>query len=208
MLTSYARLLHLSTSVGKVPGMTESTRKPGKSDRTRAAILAAAQELFAAQGYDRTTVRDIAARAAIDPAMVIRYFGGKEELFARAAVFDLRLPDLAGLPRGELGPALVAHFLDVWEGAVGTGGLPVLLRSAAATPSAAGKLNAIFAEQVAPALAPIAGADAAARAGLVSTQLLGLALCRYVLKLPPVVALPRERIVRDLGATIQRYLDG
>jgi AcrR family transcriptional regulator len=187
--------------------MAERSGRPSKSERTRAAILAAAEGLFAAQGYDRTTIRDIAAGAAIDPAMVIRYFGSKEDLFARAAVFDLRLPAVAGLPRGEVGAALVAHFLDVWEGDVGNGGLPVLLRSAASTPSAAEKLNAVFAEQVMPALAPIAGRDAAARAGLVATQLLGLALCRYVLKLPPVVALPRDRIVRDLGATIQRYLD-
>ena len=94
--------------------MTE-TAKPTKSDRTRAAILAAARELFAAQGYERTTVRDVAAKAEIDPAMVIRYFGSKDGLFARAAVFDLRLPDLGAIERAELGPVLVGHFLDVWE---------------------------------------------------------------------------------------------
>ena len=64
----------------------ESSGLPGsarKSERTRAAILKAAQELFAELGYARTTVRDIAARAAIDPAMVMRYFGSKDALFAR-----------------------------------------------------------------------------------------------------------------------------
>ena len=83
-------------------------------------ILAAARELFAAQGYERTTVRDIAARAEIDPALVIRYFGSKDGLFARAAVFDLRLPDLARRWTAPAsGEALVRHFLDVWEGDAG-----------------------------------------------------------------------------------------
>ena len=59
--------------------------KSTKSDRTRAQILAAAQALFAEHGYQNTTIRDVAARASIDPAMVIRYFQSKDELFARAA---------------------------------------------------------------------------------------------------------------------------
>ena len=83
--------------------MTDSTEKPAKSDRTRAAILAAAQELFAEQGYERTTVRDIAARAAIDPAMVIRYFGSKDGLFARAASSTCALPDLGSVERASWG---------------------------------------------------------------------------------------------------------
>jgi AcrR family transcriptional regulator len=177
-----------------------------KSDRTRATILAAARSLFAAQGYERTTVREIAARAEIDPALVVRYFGGKEALFAQAADFDLDLPPLADLPPDSRGRTLVAHFLKVWESA--DAGLPVLLRSAASNPAAADRLNAIFAAQVAPALARILPApDAPRRAGLVSTQLLGLALCRYVLRLPPVVAIPHAEVVETVGATVQRYLD-
>ena len=74
--------------------MTDRPAKTAKSQRTKAAILKAAQQLFADQGYERATVRDIAARAAIDPAMVIRYFGSKEGLFAQATAFDLKLPDL------------------------------------------------------------------------------------------------------------------
>jgi AcrR family transcriptional regulator len=189
--------------------MADRERKPGKSDRTRAAILAAAQELFAEQGYERTTVRDVAARAGIDPALVIRYFDGKEGLFARAAVFDLALPDPAGIDRAELGPVLVRHFLEIWEGPGSGGGMTILLRSAASNPVAAEKLQEVFASQVLPALARATGAaDASARVGLVASQLLGIALSRYVLKLPPVVALPPERIIREVGETVQRYLDG
>src|ERR671917_219946 len=60
----------------------------------REAILGAARARFAADGYDRATVRAIAADAGIDPSMVMRYFGSKRQLFALTAEFDLRLPDL------------------------------------------------------------------------------------------------------------------
>lgn len=189
--------------------MTDSTARARKSDRTRAAILAAAEALFAANGFERTTVRDIAERAAIDPAMVIRYFGSKDELFAQAAVFDLRLPDLSRIDRAALGESLVRHFLTLWEGETTKGGLPILLRSAASNDYAANRLREVFAAQVMPAIAR-AGSRATApeRAGLVASQLLGLALCRYVLKLPPVVAIPQSTLIREVGKTIQRYATG
>jgi AcrR family transcriptional regulator len=183
--------------------------KTKKSERTQAAILAAAGQLFAEFGYDRTTVRDVAARAGIDPAMVIRYFGGKEELFARALAVDLHLPDLGGVDRARIGETLVRHFLSLWEGENRHRGLPLLLRSAASNDYAARKFREVFMGQVLPALLRAGDpATAAARAGLVSTQLLGLGLCRYVLKLPPVVAMPHEQIVKDVGQTIQRYIAG
>ena len=189
--------------------MDQILKKPTKSDRTRAAILAAAQKLFAEQGYERTTVRDIAAIAEIDPALVIRYFGSKDELFARVAVFDLKLPDLSNADRSKIGEMLVRHFLSLWEGENANGGMPIMLRSAASNEAAANKLRDVFAGQVMPALARAGGRSGVAeRAGLVSSQLLGLALCRYVLKLPPVVGLSQEMIIREVGHTIQRYATG
>ncbi|WP_439624545.1 TetR/AcrR family transcriptional regulator [Shinella sp.] len=188
--------------------MRDSRPQKSKSDRTRETILEAARILFAEKGYDGTTVRDIATAANIDPAMVIRYFGGKETLFARAADIDLRLPDLSNLPAPSMGEALVRHFLSVWEGDGGGSALPIALRSAAVNELAAERLREIFATQVAPAIARIAGPDTPAVAGLVATQILGLAFTRYVLKLPPVVALPCERLVTDVGRAIQGYIDG
>src|SRR5690349_9826613 len=87
-----------------------------RSHDTRARILAAARPLFAEEGYEATTIRAIAAAAKADPALVVRYFGGKEGLFAEAAAFDLRIPDVASIPREALGEALVRHFLARWEG--------------------------------------------------------------------------------------------
>jgi AcrR family transcriptional regulator len=189
--------------------MTDSIKRQRKSDRTRAAILAAAESLFAANGFERTTVRDIAERAAIDPAMVIRYFGSKDELFAQATVFDLKLPDLSNIDRESIGETLVRHFLNLWEGDQSNGGLPVLLRSAASHAYATSKLQELFMAQVLPAVARGGSrATAADRAGLVASQLLGVALCRYVLKLPPVVAMSQSTLVREVGRTIQRYATG
>jgi AcrR family transcriptional regulator len=168
-----------------------------RSDATRAAILAAAQERFAADGYERATIRAIAADARIDPAMVMRYFGSKERLFAAAAEFDLRLPDLSGLPAEQVGAAVVRHFLRRWEA---DESLTALLRAGSTNAGAAERLREIFATQVAAAV------GAPDRAGLVATQILGLALCRYVLKVPPVVDMSHDDIVAWLGPTIARYL--
>jgi AcrR family transcriptional regulator len=181
-------------------------QKTRKSDRTRAAILDAAQKLFAQHGHDRTTVRDIAATASIDPALVIRYFGSKDELFVRAAAFDLRMPDLSKVKRSQIGDTLIRRFLELGEGFTG---MTVLLRSAASNDYAASRVRELFAAQVLPAFARVGSrADAAERAGLVASQLLGLALCRYILKIPPVAEMSAEQIVKHIGPTIQRYASG
>lgn len=185
--------------------MSRSPTTQRRGETTRAAILDAARERFATDGYERATIRAIAADAGIDPALVIRYFGSKEALFAAAAAFDLRVPDLAGVPRGELGRGLVMHFLSRWDD---DEALKALLRAAATNPAAAERMRALFAGQIAPALLGICRnpSEAPLRAGLVASQMIGLAMCRYILSLPPVVAMQRDELVAWLGPTIQRYL--
>ena len=199
----------MSTDVDIQECMADPTRKLSKFDRTRAAILAAASALFSRYGYERTTIRDIAARASIDPAMVIRYFRSKEELFALVAVFELRLPNLDTIPSSRVGETLVAIFLDRWEQQPDSAGWSVLLRSAASNEYAAGKVREVIAKQLVPAMTRLGGrAGADRRAGLAASQFLGLALCRYVLKVPQVVAMSPQEIVQDVGPTIQRYVVG
>ncbi len=182
-----------------------TTATPRRSDVTRAAILAAARERFASDGYERATIRAIAADANIDPAMVMRYYGSKEKLFAAAAEFDLRLPDLAGVVPDRLGEVLVGHFLDRWEG---DETMTALLRAGVTNEAAAERMREIFAGQLALAAAALCAdpGEVPVRAGLVATQILGFALGRYVLRLPPVVAMPRDEVIRWLAPTIQRYL--
>jgi AcrR family transcriptional regulator len=138
----------------------------------------------------------------------MRYFGSKERLFAAAAEFDIRVPDLTALPESAVGVALVQHFLERWEG---DETLMALLRTAVTNEAVTERVHTIFTRQIVPAIARLSGeprAAAAARAGLVATQMLGLALCRYILKLPPVVKLERAELVRRVGATVQAYIYG
>ncbi|MEV0483088.1 TetR family transcriptional regulator [Streptomyces sp. NPDC050508] len=184
---------------------TSSGTSSRRSDATRNAILEAARERFAADGYERATIRAIAKDARIDPSMVMRYYGNKEGLFAAAVSYDLRLPDLTSTARDEVGRALVTHFLAMWEE---NEELTAMLRVGATNQGGAERMQGIFRDQLMP-VARQACPDpeqAPARAGLVASQLLGLALTRYVLRFAPTVALAREEVVAWLGPTVQRYL--
>jgi|SRR5215207_8610302 len=180
-----------------------------KSDRTRMAILEAAREQFAQHPYDRASIRAIAAQAQIDPAMVLRYFINKETLFATAVDLDLQLPDLRTVDADRRGEVLLRHFLDMWEGEAKHDVLPILLRSAVTHEEAAARLKKVFLHQVRGMVATVAPkSEAARRAGLVSSQLLGLALTRYVLRLPDMTDRDTDGLVADMAPTLQRYLTG
>ncbi|MEW2634820.1 TetR family transcriptional regulator [Streptomyces sp. NPDC048389] len=184
---------------------TEAPMGPRRSDATRAAILEAARERFAADGYERATIRAIARDAGIDPSMVMRYYGNKEGLFAAASEFDLRLPEFGALPARHAGAVLVSHFLDRWEQ---DDVLMALLRAAVTHNAAAERARTIFRDQLGPiamALCPDP-AEAPRRAALIASQILGMALARYVLRLPPAVEMTREEVVGWLAPTVQRYL--
>lgn len=186
--------------------MTPAHRR--RSESTKAAILAAARRRFIDEGYERTTIRAIAADAHIDPAMVMRYFGSKEQLFRQVSDYDLRLPDLTAMPREEIGERVVRHLIELWET---DRSLLALMRTAVADPVEAGKMRELFGTQVLRTVAALYDGDiekAAPRAGLAATQVLGLALCRYALEFPPVVAMSVEDIVAWYGPTLQRYVAG
>ncbi|MGW0551924.1 TetR/AcrR family transcriptional regulator [Streptomyces altiplanensis] len=180
---------------------------PRRSDATRAAILDAARERFAADGYERATIRAIARDAGIDPSMVMRYYGNKEGLFAAASEFDLRLPDLgdAAGPGRQVGAVLVGHFLDRWEE---DEVLTALLRVGVTNAAGAERMRAVFREQLGPVVAAVGPhpEEAPERAALVASQILGMALARYVLRLPPAVEMTRQEVVDWLAPTVQRYL--
>jgi AcrR family transcriptional regulator len=180
-----------------------------KGERTRRAILQAAREQFQRLGYDAASIRGIAAAATIDPSMVMRYFGSKEGLFAAAVDVDLRLPDLTDGPPGDRGRRLVAHFLTRWEGDRDDDVLVTLLRSAVTNVAARDRMHAVFADQLGARVAAVAEPGTATRrAALIATQMLGLALCRYVLELPGVATATADQLVADLAPTVQRYLTG
>ncbi|GAA0571868.1 TetR family transcriptional regulator [Paractinoplanes ferrugineus] len=179
--------------------------RPRRSDATRAAILRAAKERFAADGYERATIRAIAADAAIDPSMVMRYYGSKERLFAAAAEFDLRLPELSGTPAAEVASMLLTHFLERWED---DETLTALLRASVTNQAAADRMREIFTAQLVPVVEQLHTDQPRVRAGLVASQILGLALCRYVLALAPMATMSRPETIAWIAPTVQRYLLG
>ncbi|MDG4862134.1 TetR family transcriptional regulator, partial [Streptomyces sp. T-3] len=171
---------------------------------------------FAADGYERATIRAIARDAGIDPSMVMRYYGNKEGLFSAAAEFDLQFGELGDLgaieyqPDGRhehqhVGAALVGHFLDRWER---DEVLTALLRVGVTNPAGAERMQEIFKRQLGPVVAAVCPdpADAPRRAALVASQVLGMALTRYVLRFPPAAQMSREEVIAWLAPTVQRYL--
>ncbi|MET9430365.1 MULTISPECIES: TetR family transcriptional regulator [unclassified Streptomyces] len=178
---------------------------PRRSDATRAAILDAARERFATDGYERATIRAIARDAGIDPSMVMRYYGNKEGLFAAACDVDLRIPQVGALPAKHIGAVLVAHFLERWEQ---DDVLTAVLRVGVTNAAGAERIRAIFPAQLGPIVAGVCPdpAEAPRRAALVASQILGMAMARYVLHLPPAVEMSREEVIAWLAPTVQRYL--
>ncbi|MGI5469565.1 TetR/AcrR family transcriptional regulator [Streptomyces sp. CA-132043] len=187
------------------PSASEPSARPRRSDATRAAILTAARDRFAAEGYERATIRAIARDAAIDPSMVMRYYGNKEGLFLAATEIDLRMPDLSAVDRAELGERLVRHFLAVWESDERLTGM---VRVGVTVDAGAERLRSIFRDQLGPVIAAVCPVpdEAPVRAVLIGSQIVGMALARYVVRVPPAVGLGHDEVVAWLAPTVQRYL--
>ncbi len=183
--------------------MTKSLRSQATRDR----ILNEARRLFAELGYERTTIRAIAAAANINVSMVMRYWGCKEDLFAVAVEFHLRLPDLSALPQEKWGEALVSYFIDAREGPKAGDELNALLRAAASHEAARERYVDLLTSQVGAEIRSVIPEDRfKERFRLVITQLVGLGFCRYVLQHPDVVSLDRDAIIQQVGAAVQNHL--
>ena len=172
---------------------------------TRAAILAAARARFAAEGYERTTLRAVAGDVGVDAAMVIRYFGSKEALFAEAADFELRLPDLTGVRPEDFAEVLLPRFFAVWEE---DATFLALLRASATSPRAAAKMREVFATQVAPSLAAALPDHPMERVGLLGTLMMGLVVERYVLVNPAVADMDQEEVTAWIAPLMHQALFG
>ncbi|MFV0632545.1 TetR/AcrR family transcriptional regulator [Demequina sp.] len=192
-------------------------RRPGDPS-TRESILDAAQALFAEHGYDRTTMRAVAHQAGTDPAMIRHWFGDKEGMFI-ATVVD-RTPAAATLRAilSNAGPGdgrrIVADYLSLWEDPDTMPILLALVRTAVASGRTQASLMRLITavltrgpegggandEHVTPPLVPNTAMV------LVSSHLIGLALTRHVLQLPPAVAIEREVILDQMGPVIDGYL--
>lgn len=140
--------------------------------------------------------------------MVMRYYGSKSGLFSAAVDVDLYLEKISPASPRKLGEALARHFVSRWEGELSDDVTTLLLRSSATNRDAAEHMRTIFDTQVTKFVRDriSGGADAGTRAGLVSSQLLGLALSRYVLELPPIAGMDVDTLVESVAPVLQYYL--
>ena len=188
-------------------------RRPGNPD-TKDLILQVARQLFASDGFNSTSVRQIASAAGVDPALIHHYFKSKDQLFLATLQVAVDLPAkmaevLTGDPN-QFGRNLVRTFLGVWDSTDGPA-MAVAFRAALADPKTSEMVRDFISNAVLHTLvgaAKLAPDEAPHRAGLIGSQMLGLVVGRYLLALPPLATMPAGRVVDAVGPTIQRYLTG
>ena len=184
-------------------------QRPRDSARTREVILWSARAHFATRGFDRATVRAIAADAGVSPNLITRYFGGKHGLFIAATDLDLHIVDALPGPRATLGRRIAAHVLTRWEGTPGDDPILTMLRAAMSDATAAARMAEFFREQAAlPVVQHLGTADARERAAAVSALILGTVVQRYVLRAGPVAVATRGGAEDWLAHALQQLVTG
>ena len=188
-------------------------RRPGRST-TREAVLTAARERFGAVGYDRTRLRDVAADAGVDVALVHYHFKSKDGLFAASLEMPVSLPDLMAsvLAEGALddfATRFLERILEVWDDERVTPALVALVRSAMThEPSAVALRGFIRTELLDRIARRLDAPDADERSVLFGSQLLGLLLYRHVLKVEPLASMDAATVVASMAPGMQHYLTG
>ena len=195
-----------------MPAPRRSGRRPGPSG-TREAILAAARRQFAAQGYDRTSMRGIAAEAGVDQALVAHFFGAKQQLFVEVVRLPFEPSDLLPLllegDRETLGERLAGFVASVLESPEGRARVLGVVRAAASEPEAARMLREFLRGELWAPLAEQLGAeDAELRVTLAGSQIVGMVMARHVIEVEPLAELSSGELVTLLAPTLQRYLVG
>lgn len=192
--------------------MARSGRRPGEPG-TRERIEAAARTSFAELGYEGATIRVVAARAEVDPALVHHYFGTKQRLFLSVMSLPVDMDRvfesiLAG-PRESIGRRFVGTLLRLWRDPTVLAVMIGLVRSATTEPGAADLLRDMLGRQgIFAFVAAVAPDDAEERAMLVGTQVIGLAMARHVIGIEPLRSADPEWLAAAIGPTIERYLTG
>jgi AcrR family transcriptional regulator len=188
-------------------------RRPGNPD-TQGQILAAAGREFARRGYDGATIRGVASAAGVDPALVLHYFGSKEQLFV--ATLDVPVNPVAILRGvldtavpGRMGERLVATMLEVWDVTAHRSPLIAVLRSVAGEGPVADTIRQFLERSIIATFAErLPGADAQLRGALIGSQIVGLLLARYVVRIEPLASAERHRLAAIYGPTLERYAYG
>ncbi|GAA4618951.1 TetR/AcrR family transcriptional regulator [Saccharopolyspora hordei] len=199
-------------------GIDSSAGEPKRRGRrrsgadTKAALLAAAREVFTEQGYEGATVREIASRAGVDPAMVNHWFGGKAGLFSAAVHIPVNLevvlPELLAGDREQLAERLLRRFLTAWDDA-GGGQFAALVRSVSSNDAAVSMLREFIQNVMFDKLVRALDVDRPElRGALCGSQVIGLGMARYVVGLEPLASADHDTVVAAIAPNLQRYLTG
>jgi AcrR family transcriptional regulator len=187
-----------------------SGRRPGASG-TREAILATAARRFAAEGYDRASLRSIAAEAGVDQKLIAHYFGSKQQLFVAAVGLPLNpaevLPAILAGDRASAGARLAEVLTGLLEEPELHRRLTGVVRAAASEPEVARMLREFLTrELVGPVAELLGGDDARFRVNLFGSQLVGLVMARYVVGLEPLASMTPRAVAEAVAPTLERYL--
>jgi AcrR family transcriptional regulator len=191
-----------------VTNSTRTGRRPGESG-SRETILRTARKLFAARGYDATSIRGVASKAGVDPGLVMHFFGSKAELFAQSLElpFDpAELEEVLTGDRSTLGRRIATFYLKrVFHDRADT--VLSLLRSSVTNPEAAAMLRrTIETSALALLIKHFPGRDAALRGELVATHMIGVFLGRHILRIEPIASLDEDRVIDLVAPALQHYL--
>ncbi|MUM17730.1 TetR/AcrR family transcriptional regulator [Mycobacterium sp. CBMA271] len=187
-------------------------RRPGAS-KAREEILASARKLFSASGIDKTSMRAIAADAGVDPALIHHYFGTKLDLFRESIKLpadpELLLEPLRQTKADDIGHMLPKLLVTVWDSELGAGMLATVRSQLSGTDTSL--VRVFFRDVVLKALGdrvdnPVG--SGVLRAGFAATQMLGIVMARYIIKLEPIASMSADEIADMVGPNIQRYLTG
>ncbi|MFV8051263.1 TetR/AcrR family transcriptional regulator [Mycobacterium sp. 48b] len=187
-------------------------RPAGPSDR-RERILASARELFSRNGIDKTSIRAIAADAGVDAALVHHYFGTKTQLFAAAIHIPIDPMTVIGklkeVPVEQIGHTLPSILLPLWDSEIGKGFVATLRSILAGNDVSLVRsfLQEIIIGEIGPRVDNPPGSSRV-RIQFVASQLVGVAMARYILELEPFATLPADQIAETIAPTLQRYLTG
>jgi AcrR family transcriptional regulator len=187
-------------------------RRPAGSG-TREAIAAAARRQFGELGYQRASLRSIAAEAGVDPRLVLHFFGSKQELFASVVEipFDPATTFDALLAPGqqELGRRVAEFLLAILDSPEGRRTITGLIRAAASEEQAAAAIRDLVARRLLLPLASRVGRDRPElRASLVASQVVGLAMARHVVGLTPLARASHAELIAALAPVFDHYLTG
>jgi AcrR family transcriptional regulator len=200
-----------------MPSPAKTTKRRGRRHGepvSRAAVLSAATQHFATEGYEKTTLRAIAKDVHVDPSMVLYLFGSKEELFRESLRLIIDPEVLVAALTGaadddpDIGTRMVRTYLRIWETPDTAATMRAMLQSATSNTDANDAFRGFMQNYVLTAVSGVLGGgeQARLRAMLAASNLVGTAMLRYIIQVPPLATLSADEVVALIAPTVTRYL--